>query len=46
MVESIGTTPVSLERDIILIREARFGRDIREAIHHQGRYNLCYIFWF
>lgn len=32
MAEPIGSTPVSLERDIILIREARFGRDVREAI--------------
>lgn len=32
MAEPIGSTPVSLEQDIILIREARFGRDVREAI--------------
>ena len=32
MAEPIGSTPVSLERDIVLIREARFGRDVREAI--------------
>ena len=32
MAEPIGSTPVSFERDIILIREARFGRDVREAI--------------
>lgn len=32
MAEPIGSTPISLEQDIILIREARFGRDVREAI--------------
>jgi hypothetical protein len=32
MAEPIGSTPVSLEQDIVLIREARFGRDVREAI--------------
>lgn len=46
MAKPIGSTPVSLEQDIILIREARFGRNVREAIHHQGGYNLCYVFWF
>lgn len=32
MAEPIGSTPTSLEMDITLIREARFGRDVREAI--------------